>query len=101
MAPLTNEELNTIKNSVKSKIEAAVGSNQSFWDISRNQDDNIGFTHKLFTHPVTDPANQTDIQFQYFDFPEITRGSSDRFVLTGNLFLGPVSTDPVDHCEAQ
>ncbi|RJF90774.1 hypothetical protein [Sphingomonas cavernae] len=96
--PITDAEINAIRDAVKSKAEAAIGSNQSIWDFFRNQDDTIGFAYKVFQYPVSDPATDAEIRFQYFDFPEITSGSSDRFVLSGGLSLGPVTTTPVDRC---
>jgi len=98
--PLTDAEINTIRSNVKSKVEDAIGSNQSIWDFFRNQDDNIGFTHALFKYPVTDPTTESEIKFQYFDLPEITSGS-DRFTLTGRLSLEAVPTAPVVLCKAQ
>ncbi len=92
--PVTDEEINTIRKAVKAKVEEAIGSNQTIWNIFTNQDDNIGFTHKGFT--------DSEIQFQYFDFPEIVSDdSSNRFVLSGGLSIGPVPTDPVDLCATQ
>lgn len=66
--------------------------------MTTDQDDIVGFVYKLFT--ATD-ATHSDIKFQYFDFPEITSGSSNRFTLTGRLSLGPIPTPPVDLCAAQ
>ena len=66
--------------------------------MTTDQDDIVGFVYKLFT--ATD-ATHSDIKFQYFDFPEITSGSSNRFTLTGRLSLGRIPTPPVDLCAAQ
>jgi hypothetical protein len=91
--PITDDEINAIRAAVKAKVEDAIGSNQSIWDIFRNQDDNLGFTYRTFT--------DAEIAFQYFDFPEIVSDdSSNRFVLSGGLSLGPIPTDPVDLCAA-
>jgi len=89
--PITDAEIKSIKVSVKAKVEDAVGSNQSIWNVFTNQDDNIGFTYKGFT--------DSEIRFQYFDFPEIASGgSSNRFILSGGLSIGRVPSDPVDLC---
>lgn len=94
LGPITDDEIQAIKDAVYAKVEEAVGSNQSWWNALTDQDDNIGFTFKTFT--------DSEIQFQYFDFPEIANGDrSDRFVLSGGLSLGPVPADPVDTCSVQ
>lgn len=94
LGPLTDPEIQAIKNAVNTRVQDAVGSNQSWWNLFTDQDDNLGFTYKTFT--------DAEIQFQYFDFPEIaSQDGSDRFVLSGGLSLGPVPVDPVDHCAAQ
>ncbi len=91
---ITDAEIETIKAAVKAKVEGAIGSNQSIWNAFTNQDDNLGFVYKTFT--------DSEIQFQYFDFPEIkSGGSSNRFVLSGGLSLGPVPSTPVDLCATQ
>jgi hypothetical protein len=91
LGPVTNAEINAIKSAVLAKVKDAIGSNQSIWNVFTNQDDNLGFTYKAFT--------DSEIQFQYFDFPEIVSDDSkDRFVLSGGISLGPVPTDPVDLC---
>jgi hypothetical protein len=94
LGPITDDEINAIRVAVKAKVEEAIASNQTIWNFFTNQDDNIGFTHRAFTG--------AEIAFQYFDFPEIgSDDSSDRFVLSGGLSIGPVPTDPVDLCAAQ
>lgn len=95
---LTDEEIKTIKTAVQAKVIEAVKSDQSFWNIFKDQDDILGFVYKVFQHPP--PANDpgADIRFQYFDFPEIRSGNSDRFTLTGRLSLGSIPTIPVDPC---
>jgi hypothetical protein len=92
--PVTDDELRSIRAGVQAKVEEAVGSNQTIWNFFTNQDDNLGFTFRGFA--------DSEIQFQYFDFPEITSdSSSDRFVLSGGLSIGPIPTDPVDLCATQ
>ncbi len=89
--PVTDDEINAIKSAVLAKVEDAIGSNQSIWNVFTNQDDNLGFAYKVCT--------DSQIQFGYFDFPEIISGDSkDRFVLSGGISIGPVPTDPVDLC---
>jgi hypothetical protein len=89
--PITDAEIKSIKDAVNAKVTEAVGSNQSWWNLFTDQDDNLGVTYKTFT--------DSEIQSQYFDFPEIvSQDASDRFALSGGLSLGPVPTDPVDHC---
>jgi len=96
--PLTDGEIETIKSNVKSKVEDAIGSHQSLFDIFRNQDDNIGFTHIVLKHPPG--QGDLDIAAQGFTCPEIRNGS-DRFVLTGSVGVGPVPVGPVVLCPAQ
>jgi hypothetical protein len=96
--PLTDAEIDTIKSNVKSKVEDAIGSHQSLFDIFRNQDDNIGFTHAVFKHPA-DPGD-LDIAAQTFTCPEIKNGS-DRFVLNGRLEISAVPAQPVVLCPTQ
>lgn len=101
--PLTDDEIEGIKSAVKSKVEDAVARGQSIWDIFRDQDDNIGFTYKLF------PESEGDtIRSRTFDFPDIINltdgpGSpiADHFVLSGAIEVGPVPPGPVVRCLAQ
>lgn len=98
---ITDAEIRAIKSGVKGKIEDAVGSNQSAWDIFRNQDDDIGFTYALFRYPKADDEGGRKIEFQYFDFPEIANGSSDRFTLSGRLSIGAIPGESIDLCARQ
>jgi hypothetical protein len=107
--PLTEAEKNAIKSAVKSKVEDAVGSHQGVFDIFRDQDDNLGFTHMI----LPDGSGKT-IQAGTFDFPEIRTTKkvdrpfplpdvevvTDRFVLSGELTIGPVPGGTVDLCAA-
>jgi hypothetical protein len=96
---ITDAEIAAIKSAVKSKVESAIGSNQSIWSkLFTDQDDNLGFAFKIFTHRDTNP-NDSNIQFQFFDFPEMKSGSN-RFILSGGLSLGPVPTQPTNLCAA-
>ena len=110
MGPLTDNEINTIKSAVTSKVSDAIGSHQSIWDFFRDQDDPLGFTYKIF------PETQTDtIHAQSFDFPEVTTtkkvsvGSpfppativTDRYVLSGQITVEAVPGETVDVCAAQ
>ena len=91
--PITDAEISAIKEAVQSKVTTAVGSNQSIWSkLFTDQDDNLGFVYKSFVG--------SEIQFQFFDFPEI-RSGANQFVLSGSLSLGPVSTTPIEVCAAQ
>jgi hypothetical protein len=96
--PLTDAEIETIKSNVKSKVEDAVGSQQSIFDIFRDQDDNIGFTHAVFKHPAG--PGDLPISAQAFTCPEIVNGS-DRFVLSGTIGVGAVPAQPVVLCASQ
>jgi hypothetical protein len=87
--PITDAEIAAIKNAVNAKVEAAIGSNQSWWNLFTDQDDNIGFTYKTFS--------DAEIHFQYFDFPEMVSGGN-RFVLSGGVSLGRVPGETVDLC---
>lgn len=89
--PVTDAEIDAIRAAVKSKVEDAIGSNQSIWDIFRNQDDQVGFTFKTFSG--------SEITAQFFDFPEIrSEDSTNRYVLSGSLSVGAIPVDPVDLC---
>lgn len=90
--PITDAEINTIKVAVQTKVTHAIASNQSIWNVFTDQDDNLGFVYKAFT--------ASEIQFEYFDFPEIKSGTN-RFVISGGLSLGPVPSNPVDLCATQ
>lgn len=108
--PITDAEKETITSAVSSKVTDAVGSHQGFFDIFRDQDDALGFTHKI----LPDTAGGT-IQAGSFDFPEITTtqtlspGSSfppvtivtDRYVLSGEVTVEAVGSDPVDLCRTE
>lgn len=92
--PVTDEEIDAIRAAVQAKVEEAIGSDQSIWDIFRNQDDQVGFTYKAFSGP--------EIAAQFFDFPEITSDdSTNRYVLSGSLSVGAIPTDPVDLCATE
>jgi hypothetical protein len=96
--PITDGEIRAIRSGVESKVKSAVSSNQFLWGAFRDQDDTLGFTYKVFKHPheATTP-DIPDIVFQYFDLPEIKKGS-DRFVLSGGLSLGAIPTESFDMC---
>lgn len=97
---ITDDEIETIRVAVKAKVEDAVMSNQPIWSVF-GQDDSIGFTHRSFMNSL-DPETDPEIVFQYFDFPEIvSEDSSNRFVLSGALSIGPIPSDPVDLCASQ
>ena len=96
--PLTEDEVETIKSNVESKVKEAIGSQQSIFDVFRNQDDPVGFTHAVFKHPAED--DDLPISAQAFTCPEIVSGS-DRFVLSGTLGVAAVPAEPVVLCAAQ
>jgi hypothetical protein len=76
---------------VQAKVETAVGTNQSIWDVFRNQDDQVGFTYKTL--------QDGELQAGFFDFPEIrSADSTNRYVLSGSLSIGAIPTEPVDLC---
>jgi hypothetical protein len=90
--PVTDEEIRVIREAVQSKVESAIGSNQGIFDIFKNQDDNVGFTHRGFI--------EGEIQAAFFDFPEIvSEDSTNRYVLSGNLSIGAIPTEPIDLCK--
>jgi hypothetical protein len=92
--PVTDAEIDAIRAAVKSKVEDAIESNQSIWDIFRNQDDQVGFTHRAFSGP--------EIAAQFFDFPEIrSDDSTNRYILSGSLSVGAIPSDPVDLCATE
>jgi hypothetical protein len=107
--PLTDAEKNAIKAAVTSKVVDAVGSHQGIFDIFRDQDDNLGFTHQVF------PEAGDTIHATTFDFPEIVTTRTvnlgpgfppqtivtDRYVLSGAVTVGAVPPDPVDFCARQ
>jgi hypothetical protein len=100
VSDISDEEIEAIRVAVKAKVEEAVMSNQPIWSVF-TQDDNVGFTHRSFLNSI-DPETDPEIVFQYFDFPEIkSDDSSNRFVLSGALSIGPVPSDPVDLCASQ
>lgn len=98
---ITDEEIQAIKAAVQGKVEDAIGSDQSIWDVFRNQDDPIGFTYALFKYPTEPDDHGRKIEFQYFDFPEVSSGSSDRFILTGRLSLEAIPTEPIVLCRTE
>lgn len=100
LGPLTDAEAETIKQAVKAKVTAAVGRGQTLGALFRNQDDNLGFMFKLFTHRASDPAN-SEIKRQSFTFPEVNNGDGDRFVLSGTMSLGAVPKPPIVLCKPQ
>jgi hypothetical protein len=101
--PITDPEKETIRSAVTSKVKDAVGSHQGIFDIFRDQDDALGFTHKI----LPDGPGDT-IHAETFDFPEITttkKGGfpphaivTDRYVLSGEVTVTAVPPDTVDLC---
>jgi len=93
-SPLKDEELAAIKDAVKTKVEDAVGSNQSLWNIFTDQDDNLGFVYVGFS--------DSEIVSHFFDFPHIGSDTdANRFVLSGDLSIGAIPTEPIDLCKTQ
>jgi hypothetical protein len=93
-SPLKDEELAAIKDAVKTKVEDAVGSNQSLWNIFTDQDDNLGFAYVGFS--------DSEIVSHFFDFPQIGSDTdANRFVLSGDLSIGAIPTEPIDLCKTQ
>jgi hypothetical protein len=108
--PLTDAEKEAIKVAVTSRVEAAIGSGQSVWDLFRDQDDPLGFTYKIFPERSMDEEPNTPplIVPQTFDFPEVTTTDdgwfsdtvTDRYVLSGEVTVEPVPGETVDLCAA-
>ena len=103
--PVTDDEKDAIREAVTSKVSSAIGSHQGVFDIFRDQDDNLGFTHKIF--PEGEGAT---IGATTFDFPEIittrkniigTTVVTDRYVLSGEVTVAAVPQNPVDFCPRQ
>jgi hypothetical protein len=93
-SPLKEEELAAIREAVKTKVEDAVGSNQTIWNFFTNQDDNLGFAFVGFS--------DSEIVSHFFDFPQIgSDTSANRFVLSGDLSIGAIPTEPIDLCKTQ
>lgn len=111
--PLTDAEKEAIKSAVKSKVTDAVASHQGVFDIFRDQDDALGFTHKIFPE-----GTGGTIKSETFDFPEITTTRTrtvnvgdtfppvtivtvtDRYILSGEVSVAAVPPDTVDLCAA-
>jgi hypothetical protein len=100
LGPLTDAEVEAIKKAVKSKVEGAVARGQNIGGLFRDQDDNIGFMFRTFTHRGSE-ADKTEIKHQFFNFPEVNNGSGDRFVLSGLINVGAVPKPPVIRCPAE
>lgn len=107
--PLTDAEKEGIKAAVTSKVEAAVSSGQSAWDLFRNQDDPLGFTYKILPERSMDePTTPPVIVPQTFEFPEVTTTHdgwfsdtvTDRYVLSGEVTVESVPAETVDLCAA-
>jgi hypothetical protein len=100
--PITDDEIKAIQGAVAAKVYEAIGSNQSIWNLFTNQDDKVGFTYRVFQTHRDEQTGELVIEIvdtQAFDFPEIVSDdSSNRFVLSGGLFVEPVPADPVDAC---
>ena len=96
---ITDVEIKAIRDAVKSKVKSAISDNLSLGQkLFDNQDDLLGFTFVNFVNK--------DIQTRTFDFPEIFEGdkqqaSSNRYVLSGSMTLGPIPPDPVELCPEQ
>lgn len=108
--PLTDAEIQAIKKAVTSKVTDAVGRHQTAFDIFRDQDDNLGFTFKLFPENLGDPIVPVKFDFPDFvttrtvspgpPFPSFTT-ETDRYVLSGEITVGPVPPPVVDVCKRQ
>lgn len=106
LGALTTAETDAIKKAVKDKVTEAVGRGQGISGLFRNQDDNLGFMFRLFTHRRADPAHPetppvAEIVNQSFDFPVADNGKGDRFVLSATMTLGPVPKPPIILCRLQ
>jgi hypothetical protein len=104
-SPITPAEKETIKAAVTSKVTSAIGSHQGFFDVFRDQDDALGFTHVIFPE-----AEGDTIHAATFDFPEIITtmnvigaGSivTDRYVLSGEVTVADIPPNTVDVCARQ
>jgi hypothetical protein len=101
--PLTDAEKNAIQAAVTSKVKDAVGGHQGVFDIFRDQDDALGFTHKILPESAGDTIHAAT-----FDFPEITTTRkfgpintgivTDRYVLSGEVTVAAVPPNTVDFC---
>ena len=106
LGPLTTTETDAIKKAVKDKVTEAVKRGQNIGGLFRDQDDNLGFMFRLFTHRKADPAHPEnppvfEIVNQSFAFPAVDNGKGDRFVLSATMTLGPVPKPPIILCRAQ
>jgi hypothetical protein len=97
--PLTDAEAKALQDAVTDKVKSAVARGQNIGGLFRNQDDNLGFTFKTFTHHEGDP--NTEIRNQSFDFPVIDNKKGDQFILSGTMSLGRVPRPPIVFCRAQ
>lgn len=98
---VTDAEIKTVKDAVKSKVKSAVKSKLSLGQkLFGNQDDFLSFSHVAF-------VGVGELVDKNFDFPELFEGgvaekSSNRFVLSGSLAMGPVPPPPPpDPCANQ
>jgi hypothetical protein len=94
--PITDAEIAAIKSAVESKAKSAIKNDQNpLAALFRDQDDVLGFTYKVFTHPA--PEGSDPIAFAFFDFPQLGAGGN-RFTLSGRISVGPVPKPPIDLC---
>ncbi len=94
-SPPTDAEIEAMKKAVISKVKSAIASDQHFWNVFRDQDDNLGFSYRFFVHDKDKPSEST-IQPGAF---EIDLGSgNNRFTLSGQIGVRPVPVQPVDLC---
>mgnify|MGYP001594798724 CR=1 FL=1 len=97
-SPVKEEEIKIIKDAVQSKAKSAVKSSLTLRQkLFGNQDDFLAFAHVAF-------VGKDELVTKNFDFPELFNGdtpekSSNRFVLSGSLTVGPVPPPPpADPC---
>ncbi|MGB7068513.1 MAG: hypothetical protein WBD22_03400 [Pyrinomonadaceae bacterium] len=97
--PITDAEVKTINDAVKSAVKDAISDNLSLGEkLFDNQDDVLGSTFVNFI--------DGEIVSRTFEFPEIFNGddpqsSSNRFVLNGSITVGPVPRPPIILCPEQ
>jgi hypothetical protein len=89
-SPITAAEINTVKEAVKKRVVAAIGSNQGIGSIFTNQDDNSGVRVSRLHWP--------EIHFQFFDFPNSSATTRPTLRAVGGLSIGPAPTQPIDVC---
>jgi hypothetical protein len=95
---ITTDEIKVIKKAVKDKVLSAVAKKISINQVFHNRDDQLGFT---YVNLINDEITSKPLRFpEIFEGDDI-KSSSNRYVLSGRVTVGPIPPVVVELCPKQ